>query len=93
MDKHRMAMMPSDVRLLYNRCSHLLTEWLAKEPTLLQKISIIWWPKFLVVRSNTLIPPKSEKDVSVLLKELCSLIDSAIPKKNEPEVQSEEELF
>ena len=39
------------------------------------------------------LPPKSEKDVSVLLKELCSLIDSAIPNETEPEVQSEEELF
>ena len=46
MEKHRMAMMPSDVRLLYNRCSHLL----------LQKISMIWWPKLLVVRSNTFHP-------------------------------------
>ena len=32
MDKHRMAMMPSYLRLLYDRCSHLLTEWLVKEP-------------------------------------------------------------
>ena len=32
MEKHRMSMMPSDIRLLYDRCSCLLTEWLAKEP-------------------------------------------------------------
>ena len=33
------------------------------------------------------LPPKSEKDVSFLLKELCSLIDSAVPKESEVEVQ------
>lgn len=78
-----MAMMLSDVHFLYDRCSQ--NGWLRSQ-TLLQKICMIWWPRFLVVRSNT----KSEKDVSFLLKELCSLIDSAIPKDTEAEVQSEE---
>ena len=87
-----MAMMPSYLRLLYDRCSHLLTEWLVKEPNSTTENQYDLVPKVFGGKKQHL-PPKSEKDVSVLLKELCSLIDSAIPKETEPEVQSEEELF
>ena len=90
MEKHRMAMMPSDVRLLHGRCSHLLTDWLAKEPNSATENQCDLVAKIFGGRKQHL-PLKSQKDVSSLLKELCSVVDSAIPK--EPEVGREEDLL